>query len=196
MENKRSRKEREKRVGVALEPVKPICGFCCCLFRAMPQEQVSHQCFIFADVPILLVSPGREGNIDPLMFLEKLKGGSVSLCLAWLYTWRWEEAAGRLFKAQSPVHVAKRCCKTGGVRRRQLRRGWLERCRACPGGRLRGGGKAGNVGPNLLDELTKVVSKFTSAANPLEKGQVEHVLLDALTKLLESKKSGWFAWCS
>ena len=51
--------------------------------------------------------------------------------------------------------------------------------------RLRGGRKAGNGGPNLLDELTKVVSKLKSAAISPEKGQVEHVVLDALTKVLE-----------
>ena len=55
--------------------------------------------------------------------------------------------------------------------------------------RLHGGGKTEKGGPNLLDGLAKVVSKFKSASNSLVKGQVEHVLLDALAKLLERAKN-------
>ena len=41
-------------------------------FVAVAREDISHQHapFSHADVPFLPVSPGREGDIDPLMFLQ------------------------------------------------------------------------------------------------------------------------------
>ena len=79
-------------------------------FVAVAQEKVSHQyaCVSLADVPILPVSPGREGDMDPLMLFEKLRVGSVSLYLACLYTWQWEEVGWEAF--QCPVTCA-RCQK-------------------------------------------------------------------------------------
>ena len=87
-------------------------------------------------------------------------------------------------------------CTNG--RRMRLQSGSCDACSlvkfvAAPGthlnSRLRGGGKTGNGGPNLLDELAKVVSKLKSAAISPEKGQVEHVVLDALTTVLERAKN-------